>query len=96
MNMLYWPESSRRSFWSGLLTLLSFVGACCCGSPPAVAADHVIGRKIADFFLPEATTGNVVALSDFRDARVRVVVFLGTECQIGNAYLPDLMDFQKR
>ena len=96
MNMLYWPESSRRSFWCGLLTLLSFVGACCCGSPPAVAADHVIGRKIADFFLPDATTGNVVALSDFRGAKLRVVVFLGTQCPIGNAYLPDLMDFQKR
>jgi peroxiredoxin len=84
-------------FWSGHLALAFFASAIslACGSQLATAAEDVIGRKITDFVLPDAA-GAQVAFSDFRDAKVRVVVFLGTECPIGNAYVPDLIDLQNR
>ncbi|MEO8493588.1 MAG: redoxin domain-containing protein [Planctomycetota bacterium] len=55
----------------------------------------VIGRRVPDFVLPDAT-GKQVALSDFKEAKTLVVVFLGTQCPIGNAYVPVLGDLQQR
>ena len=54
-----------------------------------------VGRRVHDFVLPD-TNDQQVAFSDYRDADVRVVVFLGTECPIANAYLPALQDLQNR
>ncbi len=55
----------------------------------------VIGRHVPNFILPDST-GNKVGLSDFNEARFLIVVFMGTECPIGNAYVPSLIEFQKR
>ncbi len=57
--------------------------------------DSVVGRQLADFVLPDST-GKQMALADFNDAKLVVVVFMGTACPIGNAYVPDLNDLQKR
>ncbi|MGZ0174764.1 MAG: redoxin family protein [Planctomycetales bacterium] len=48
-----------------------------------------------DFVLPDST-GKSTAFSDFNEAKHIVVVFLGTQCPIGNAYVPVLNDLQKR
>ena len=65
----------------------------------SVAADTVehrkIGSRVPQFVLPDSA-GKQVALSDFNDAQSLIVVFLGTECPIGNAYVPVLADLQKR
>jgi peroxiredoxin len=61
----------------------------------ATADPQILGRRVADFVLPD-TAGKQVALSDFNDAKARVVVFLGTQCPVGNAYVPMLNDLQKR
>ena len=58
-------------------------------------ADDVIGRRVPDFVLPDAASEQV-ALSDFGDAQAIVVVFIGTQCPIGNAYVPVLGDLQER
>lgn len=58
-------------------------------------ADTVLGRRIPDFVLPDSS-GKVTAFSDFNEAKHVVVVFLGTQCPIGNAYVPVLNDLQKR
>ena len=55
----------------------------------------VLGRRLPDFILPNAA-GKATAFSDFNDAKHVVVVFLGTQCPIGNAYVPVLNDLQKR
>lgn len=59
------------------------------------AEESVIGRKVPTFVLPD-TGGQLVSLADFADARLMVVVFIGTECPIGNAYIPDLVALQDR
>lgn len=55
----------------------------------------MIGRHVPNFIRP-GSDGKQMALSDFNDAKVVVVIFMGTECPIGNAYVPDLVDLQKR
>jgi peroxiredoxin len=54
-----------------------------------------IGRNIAAFVRPDSA-GKQVSLTDFKDAKIVVVVFMGTECPIGNAYVPSLIALQKR
>ncbi len=54
-----------------------------------------IGRKISNFVLPDST-GQRVALDDFKEAKLVVVAFLGTECPIANAYIPSLIELQKK
>lgn len=55
----------------------------------------ILGRRIPDFVLPDSA-GKATAFSDFNEAKHVVVVFLGTQCPIGNAYVPVLDDLQKR
>jgi thiol-disulfide isomerase/thioredoxin len=60
-------------------------------TPPAP-----VGLKLADWSLPRADTGKPWSLTeDGREAKVVVVVFLGTECPIGNAYAPVLVGLSK-
>jgi peroxiredoxin len=54
-----------------------------------------VGRTVADFRLRD-TTGKTVALSDFKNLRAVVVVFIGTECPINNAYMPTLAELHRR
>src|SRR5437868_5412992 len=56
--------------------------------PPAPA------RKVGDFRLPDAA-GKVWSLGDFKDRKAVVVVFLGTECPVNNAYAPRLAELHK-
>jgi peroxiredoxin/mono/diheme cytochrome c family protein len=55
----------------------------------------VIGQHIPNFLLPDAS-GKQVALADFNQAKFVVVVFMGTECPIGNAYVPHLLKLRTR
>lgn len=55
----------------------------------------VIGRHVPNFIRPNSA-GKQVALSDFSDAKLVVVIFMGTECPIGNAYVHDLIGLQQR
>jgi mono/diheme cytochrome c family protein/peroxiredoxin len=48
------------------------------------------GRRVSGFRLLDPRTGRMVALGDDADRRAVVLVFLGTDCPIGNLYLPRL------
>lgn len=61
----------------------------------AKSAAAILGQRIPDFVLPDSA-GKATAFSDFNEATHVVVVFLGTQCPIGNAYVPVLNDLQKR
>jgi peroxiredoxin/mono/diheme cytochrome c family protein len=69
--------------------------------PTSVVADERnesssrIGSKVAAFICPDST-GKEISLGDFSDTKIVVVLFIGTECPIGNAYIPSLVDLQKR
>src|SRR5262245_51924882 len=53
-----------------------------------------VGKKIDGFALKD-TTGKPVALAGFKDKKAVVVVFIGTECPLNNAFLPRLADLHK-
>jgi peroxiredoxin len=57
--------------------------------------DSVIGRRIPEFALRDSA-GKQMAMADFADAKLLVVVFVGTECPIGNGYIPDLIQLRDR
>ena len=59
------------------------------------SGSRLIRRRVPNFVLPDST-GEQLALADFSDAKLIVTVFLGTECPIGNAYVPSLIDLQNR
>ena len=59
----------------------------------AKSAKRILGRRIPDFVLPDFA-GKPTAFSDFSEAKHVVVVFLGTQCPIGNAYVPVLNELQ--
>jgi peroxiredoxin len=53
------------------------------------------GKKIDDFTLPD-TAGKNWSLAALKDRKAVVVVFLGTECPINNAYLPRLAELSRQ
>src|SRR5262249_55323162 len=52
------------------------------------------GRKIAYFTLTDVRDGKKVSLADLKDKAV-VVVFVGTECPVNNAYMPRLVELHQ-
>jgi peroxiredoxin len=55
----------------------------------------LVGRQIPNFILPDVS-GKQVALADFGEAKFVIVIFMGTECPIGNAYIPSLNELSKK
>jgi len=52
------------------------------------------GKQIANFKLTD-TNKKSISLDDFKDKKAIVVIFVGTECPINNAYMPRLAAMQK-
>src|SRR5262245_49190128 len=48
-----------------------------------------LGKTLADFTLKDAA-GMAHSLHDYKDKKAVVVLFLGTECPVNNAYAPRL------
>jgi peroxiredoxin len=75
----------------GLLAVLS-------GHAPSradKAAPDPVGLTVANFTLPDPAAKAPVSLADFKDKKAVVIVFLGTECPVNNAYLPRLAELHK-
>ena len=79
---------------STLLALATTVASPALAEEPAAKTAGQVGQTVANFILPDHA-GKQVALADLKDARFVVVVFMGTRCPIGNAYVPTLLDLQK-
>jgi peroxiredoxin len=57
-------------------------------------ADKPAAKAVADFTLKD-TQDNAVSLASFKDKKVLVVVFVGTQCPINNLYQPRLAELYK-
>ena len=68
------------------------------GTAVAVGEDRPvdlrIGQAVADFTLP-ATTGLSVRLHSFAGKPAAVLIFTGTQCPVGNLYLPRLVELYR-
>ena len=98
-----WPATSSSAQDNGIESLPSHVSGLVAhtnhfghkASRGSSRVKNSVGRRIRNFVLPN-TKNEKVGLSDFSKFRYLVVVFMGTECPIGNAYVPDLIDLQKK
>ena len=52
----------------------------------------VATTKSLTFTLPDPLNNTNVSVSEFKDKKAIVVLFLGTECPINNAYMPRLAE----
>jgi peroxiredoxin len=77
-----------KSLVVGLCALLT-LGALGLKQAAADEASAKVGSRVGDFSLPD-TTGKTVSLDDLKDKKAVVVIFVGTECPINNAYLVPL------
>ena len=89
----------RRTATLALLALLTTAAA-----PRSNAADdgeappidRMIGERVANFALTDVRTGRRVGLYGFYGKKAVVIVFTGTECPIGNTYLPRLVALSEK
>jgi peroxiredoxin len=64
---------------------------------PAADPPPPVGTKVADFTLPEPSTGKKWSLADHaRDAQATVIVFTSTACPVCNGYVPRLSELVKK
>src|SRR5439155_7649074 len=54
-----------------------------------------LGKKISNFTLLDVRERRQVSLADFKNKKAVVVVFLGTECPLNNAFLPRLAELHE-
>ena len=62
-------------------------------SEPPKSADVL--RKAGPFSLKDPREDKTISLADLKDKQAVVVVFVGTECPISNAFLPVLAELQR-
>lgn len=64
---------------------------------PAADPPPPVGSKVADFTLPEPSTGKKWSLADnARDAKAVVIVFTSTSCPVCTGYVPRLTEIAKK
>src|SRR5205823_6187646 len=60
-----------------------------------IPVDRGIGTRVANFTLDD-TSGQPVSLYGFRGKKAVVLVFLGTDCPVGNLYAPRLAELSRQ
>ncbi|MHC5541169.1 redoxin domain-containing protein, partial [Singulisphaera rosea] len=78
--------------FSGVLVLLA-------AAAEATAADALpigrgVGQRVSNFSLND-NTGQPVSLYGFRGKKAVVLTFTGTDCPVGNLYIPRLVELNK-
>jgi peroxiredoxin len=61
-------------------------------SRSGLPVDRGVGQRIADFTLKDVGTDRPVSLYSFVGKKAIVIVFLGTDCPVGNLYVPRLIE----
>ena len=78
-----------------ILACLACAGAFITFSPLSLWAGVKLGEKASPIIGLLDLHGNTRTLADYRPAKLRVLVFLGTECPVANVYLPVLIEMEK-
>jgi len=78
-----------------LLVAFSLLTPFICRADSSAKTPSRVGRQIPNFVLDDLD-GKQVALADFHNDRLLVVLFLGTECPIANQYIPQIKSLADR
>ena len=54
-----------------------------------------LGKPVPNFTLTDVVSGMKTSLYDFRGKKAGVIVFTGTQCPVGNLYMPRLAELEK-
>ncbi len=57
--------------------------------------DRGVNQRVADFTLKDAVTDRPTSLYSFVGKKAVVLVFLGTDCPVGNLYIPRLIELNR-
>jgi peroxiredoxin len=74
------------------MLLIGSVALSCGPTEPRAEPAPAATRKVGDFRLKDPRDQQTIALTDLKDKKAIVVVFLGTECPISNSFLPVLAE----
>ncbi len=78
-----------------LLTLPAVLAVFCAWFLAAADSPTGPATKVGDFRLGDPRDQKAVTLADLKDKKAVVVVFVGTECPLSNAYLPRLAELHR-
>jgi peroxiredoxin len=81
-------QARRVAAGSLLLLLLAGAGL---STAAEVPIDRGVGGRVGNFSLEDAA-GKSVALYSFRGSRAVVLIFMGTDCPVGELYVPRLVE----
>ena len=62
---------------------------------PTCRSDRGVNQRVADFTLKDVTTDRSISLYSFIGKKAIVLVFLGTDCPVGNLYVPRLIELNR-
>ena len=65
-------------------------------SKSELPVDRGVMQRVADFTLKDVATDRPVSLYSFVGKKAIVLVFLGTDCPVGNLYVPRLIELNQR
>jgi len=93
----------RRAFaaWFGLALLGStFLGSLAAATDEqekeeALPPDRMVGQRLSNFTLTDAASGRPYSLYGFAGKKGAVLIFMGTECPVGNVYAPRLVELNR-
>ena len=88
-----WLRSRRFRTGFVALAVLAALGARLF-RPPAATIDAGIGRLVGGFTLAD-TAGRPVSLHGYHGKKAVVIAFMGTECPVGNLYMPRLVELSQ-
>jgi peroxiredoxin len=93
---------SSRTVWAvvaagafAVLAMSPVIHAGPVDSKTELPVDRGIMQRVADFTLQDVTVGRPVSLYSFIGKRAIVLVFLGTDCPVGNLYVPRLIELNR-
>src|SRR5437879_859215 len=84
----------KKCFFLLLIAGAAFAVLCSSLLPLGAADKPPTPKKVGDFTLKDIHCHDV-SLSDFKDKKAVVVVFVGTECPINNQYMARLAELHK-
>jgi peroxiredoxin len=87
---------TRCERFTGLFLPLAILLCACSTARPAGTTAAALNARVADSGSLRDLHGNRRALHDFKNRTAIVLAFMGTECPVGNVYLPRLIELDKR
>src|SRR5579883_731279 len=93
------PRATAMPAVAMMLSILMATAGAARGGPAdaqsGLPLNRGIDQRVADFTLKDAASGRSISLYSFIGKKAIVLVFLGTDCPVGNLYVPRLIELNR-